>query len=169
MVSDKSEIIIHGSTSINNFSCSSSLVLMNDTLPVLITPGKFIFTNARLIFTVNSIECGDNYSNKQLRNTLKSNQFPFILVDLMEISPDPSFFYKARTQLRVEVAGKQQLQNVNLILRRAAEDVYHLSGVTQISMSEYDLVAPSPMMGLIKVEDRLDIEIHLVLKVLMWD
>jgi hypothetical protein len=167
-IEEGTSLVIKGSTSINRFQCISSYVPLEDTLHVIhhIDSGKYLFNKAKIIFRINEMECGDPYSNKQLRATLKGKKFPFILIEIMEIMPDPKHWINSTAKIKIELAGKVIVRIVNLKLAGAGNNVFSLEGEQAFLMSSFELSPPRPMMGLVQVRDSLDIKFFLSLRLL---
>ena len=164
-------LIIKGSTSISTFECESGYFPTEDTL--LITyerdSGKYRIRHGRLIFRIRDIQCGDPYSNRQMSNTLKVKKYPFIIADLLEIHPGSGPWYHKSVTARIELAGNEIIQEIPLRVSSLKDGNLELKGEQSFRMSTFGLEPPKPMMGLIRVEDKLDIGFSLWVKLVQTE
>jgi hypothetical protein len=163
IVGEETDMSISGSTSVSSFQCKGSYLQTSDTLSLKFMKDSLIFLigNGRLIFRLNDIECGDTYSNNQLKRTLKGDQYPFIIVDLLSVHPVSENWLLNTITVRIELAGNIKIEKIPVEFNEIRDGSVSFSGEHSIQMSTYDLVPPKPMMGLIEVNDRLDISFNL--------
>ena len=166
-VGEGTSLKISGSTSISEFNCQTYYVPVEDTLLVTFSAdsGNFRINNGKIIFRIREIECGDAYSNRQLINTLNGRRYPFILVELQSIFPGNSW-RKSKAEINIEMAGVQRKSAVDLLLSGVRDQSLYFRGSKYYRMSSFELKPPKPMMGLVQVNDSLNIEFELWLEVL---
>lgn len=147
------EIIVKGKTSIGSFECSYDNEQVGDTLFLENHP---VDRMVDFIIPVKDFGCGNFLLNSDFRTTLKAEKYPICLVAVDRLIRKNSQIFG---DVSIELAGKEmELDHVvfDLIGDR-------LQGKVQLSFKQLELVAPSRIGGLIKVEEILDLEINLYL------
>jgi len=155
---EKSELIItdqriqvSGYTSLGKFNCDFTREGMMDTLR-LTTGGR----DKKLIFKipVKSFSCGNFLLNNDFRSTLKANEFPHAIVTVSNFRMKSGYVY---CSLVLDLVG-QKLEFPDLLLEKNKE------GMSANLILNFDLLKlepPSKFGGLIKVENQLDLQLHL--------
>ncbi len=148
------EIIVKGKTSIGSFECSYDNEQVGDTLFLENHP----VDNRMLDFMipVKDFGCGNFLLNSDFRSTLKAEEYPICLVSVDRLIRKKSQIFG---DVSIELAGKKMALN-HVVFDMMGEK---LQGKVQLSFEQLELVAPSRMGGLIKVEEILDLEINLYL------
>lgn len=150
-VVNQQEINVKGITSFGTFECSYANELPGDTLYT----GTLSNSNkVRFVIDVDEFGCGNFLLNRDFRNTLKAAIHPTCMVtvsSLIRRGPDFS------SNIDVFLAGKY-LNLKNVLFTKEDEQ---LRGTIHLSFEQLDLVTPNRLGGLIKVHDRLTLEIIL--------
>ncbi len=163
-----SKLSIDGKTNINSFTCAIAQYCGTDTL-VLHEGGR----NTRPVFVKGSVgldastfDCGMAIMTSDFRNTIKSNEYPAIVIDFISFERTPSYAQKKekfKGILKISLAGITRLFEVDCSIEAKPNGQIHLMGGRGFTFSDFGLVAPSRMMGTIKVQDDLNVTFHLVL------
>jgi hypothetical protein len=164
-----SKLSIDGKTNINSFTCAIANYSGTDTL-VLHEGGK----NTRPVFVKGSVgldastfDCGMNIMTSDFRKTVKSEEFPAIVIDFLSFERTPSYAQKEESFkgiLKISLAGVTKLFEVDCSIEAKPNGMIHLKGGRKFTFADFGLSPPSRMMGTIKVQDDLSVNFHLVLK-----
>ncbi|WP_111671968.1 hypothetical protein [Algoriphagus litoralis] len=155
---EKSEVIItdqrvqvSGYTSLGKFNCDFTRVGMMDTLKL--NGGG---SNKKLVFKipVKSFSCGNFLLNNDFRSTLKANEYPNALVTVSNFRLKSGKMY---CSMVLDLVG-QKLEFPDLLLEKNKEG---MSANLILNFELLKLEPPSKFGGLIKVENQLDLELHL--------
>jgi len=164
-----SRISILGTTNISEFTCFS-----DETSAI--KAGAFLFNDVRstiafqqtvLNLTTQSLECGNKAMNHNLYETLNSEKFPFIVIDLRQVtskngSPLKLSSKTAMTaQVYISLAGVRRLNQINFTGEQTGSGTYHFTGSHDISFTDYNIDPPSAMFGLVKVSNRITVRFDL--------
>lgn len=155
---DRGELIItdqrvevRGYTSLGKFNCDFSREGMTDTLKIDSKSGA-----KTLVFKipVKSFSCGNFLLNNDFRSTLKANEYPNALVT---VSNFRLIYGKVYCRMVLDLVG-QRLEFPDLLLEKNSEG---MSANLILNFEMLKLSPPSKFGGLVKVENHLDLELHL--------
>ncbi|MCH7396902.1 hypothetical protein MM236_02840 [Belliella sp. DSM 107340] len=151
LVITEKQISVSGETSLGGFTCNYTNEDFKDTL--FINSSK---NNNPIVFDipVQDFGCGNFLLNKDFRKTIKASEYPHAKVTVNNLR-EYGIYYTC--DVSVNLVGKK-LAYKSLKLK------YHkdqLVGKISINFDELDLSPPSKLGGLIKVEEKLNLEIKL--------
>jgi YceI-like domain len=170
----RSRIWIDGSSTVNEFSCSTSEVngvgylggnkaadsmdVKNDSATVNIT------------VNVKTFDCGIDAMNDDMYNAMKYKVHPEIKYKLLSAmiinNPDSASTNKImlNTYGELTIAGVTNKVNILISVYSLKDDIYHLVGAKQLSMHDFDITPPSHFFGIIKAHDQLVVHFDLYAK-----
>jgi hypothetical protein len=141
-------ITVKGETTIGGFSCVYSLNGLQDTL-VLQSNEKIGFE-----ISVKEFSCGNFLVNRDLRQTLKAEEFPKASVEAGDFSANSTHL---ECTIDLDIVGKK----VKFNKVRLVETKKGLEAEMEMSFEELELEPPSKFGGLVEVEDKLSIRLVL--------
>lgn len=165
-LSDESKLSIKGKSNVNEFSCQAEHDLQQDSLNYFYqVSGDTVTVNGVLLaLEIDQFDCGKRAINRDFRSTLKFKEYPFIEIILNElVLADPSDIIPEEALVTIRIAGVERKYTVPLQSFSSSEDHFVVGGNKILHMTDFGLTPPSPMLGLIKVDDELDIEFDLVI------
>ncbi len=149
IIIDRLEIEIHGNSTVGEFNCSNSLTY-RDTIYI-----NSNFKNSlKSEISMSNFECGNRIMNKDLKTTVKANQFPKSTVTITNIKP---FGTNYKCSLNFRITDKT-LSYQNMVLKNTKE---FLEGSVTVKFSDIALEPPTKMGGIIKVKDEFVIQFNL--------
>lgn len=166
-LSDESKLSIKGKSNVNEFSCQAEHDLQQDSLNYFYqVSGDTVTVNGVLLaLEIDQFDCGKRAINRDFRSTLKFKEYPFIEIILNElVLADPSDIIPEEALVTIRIAGVERKYTVPLQSFSSSEDHFVVGGNKILHMTDFGLTPPSPMLGLIKVDDELDIEFDLVIR-----
>lgn len=110
--------------------------------------------NLKSEISTNNFDCGNRIMNKDLKTTIKVNQFPKSTVTITNIRPSGAD-YKCSLSLRIT---DKTLSYSNLVLKNSKD---FLEGTVNVKFSDLELEPPTKMGGVIKVKN--EFVIHFLL------
>lgn len=151
----EANLVIRGKTSIGKFDCHCAVQAESDTIVLgkTLKEGVLQFT-----IPVESFDCGKRLLNKDFCKTLKSGEYPNIKVILQSFEKVAGHY---SGDMRLELVGKDKLLDNVAFQTTRNEDQSFLSSQIDIELSDLELKAPSRFFGIIKLHDRLSIEVTL--------
>jgi len=158
---------VDGSTNINTFTCKITDYSNPDTISVTKnTASKDVHLpmNGTLKLNINSFNCGMAVMTHDLRKTLKAKEFPIMAIRFLTLSklPEPNTLNNDITGwVEIELAGVKRKFSVNYTFAATANKGFHLKGTQHINFSDFELTPPRKLGGMIKANERLDVEFEL--------
>lgn len=160
---------VQGSTNINQFSCVIANISKPDTLRAYRTDGGPIRMGGVLKLDIRSFDCFNPMMTADLRKTLKVKEFPHLVIRFISLTelPDPDQS-KGRLHgvVNIEMAGVAKKFDVAYQWNRVSKDRMILKGTREIHFSDFSIVPPRKIGGMIQTNDALNAEFNLVLQVL---
>lgn len=104
-----------------------------------------------------------------LRKTLKAKEFPHMTIRLISLSRFPENRLKAYPIdgiVSIELAGVTKNFNVAYLVLPSAKNNLVLKGVREIKFSDFNIVPPSKIGGMIQTSDKLIAEFNIALQLL---
>ena len=166
-LTNDSKLSIKGKSNVNEFSCESEHELQQDSLnysyKVL---GDTVSVNGvQLDLEIDQFDCGKRAINKDFKSTLQYKDHPFIEIILNElVLEEATGIVPQQAKVTIKIAGVERHYTVPLNSFSTSEEQFTVGGNKLLYMTDFGLTPPSPMFGLIKVEDELNIEFELIVK-----
>lgn len=155
-----SQLLIHGQTNVNNFTCLINCYNSVDTLVYEQDQQHLIFGSNRMTIPVFNFNCGNSLITKDFRTTVKADNNPYLnisFVTLEQHTPTPLGI------LDITLAGVTKRVKVKFTQEKKG-DFIQLSGKHVVCFADFELQAPERMMGLVKVKDELKVEFNLLIR-----
>lgn len=164
IIGDQTRLIIHGQTNVNSFQCKMACYDKLDTLAFTTDDdGCMLFFKAnKMNIPVTTFDCESKLINKDFYQTLKSDKYPFVQIQFVALERwvgEPSVGGTAY----ITLAGVTKPFTIHYTVNSTAT-LLMLKGQQKVCFSDFGLTAPQKMMGMIKVEDSLEVEFHLSLR-----
>lgn len=173
-IAEGSTLYITGRSNLNEFSCLSKHDISNKNLFINYDrrAQHINITNAILELEVTQFDCGRSPINRDFRNTLKADQYPFIQLQLNEVlygeingeSNSETRLDPRQADISIQIAGVTIREIVDIVVTDPQEEIVAVQGQKRLRITDFNLTPPTAMFGLIKVEDELDIVFDLRLK-----
>jgi hypothetical protein len=173
VIEQGTEIKIYGASNVADFSCccESSFDPQFCTFYADDDNGTFRFENAQLDVNSQEINCGGKAINRDMQQTLKADKYPFIRVILEEVTfPQNTTNLKKGHTLQVDalaqiiIAGNAQSNLLQVEVKDLGNQRYIFASNAFLKLSDFGLETPKPLLGLIKVDDRITIDFKLIVQ-----
>ncbi|MGE0771395.1 MAG: YceI family protein [Cyclobacteriaceae bacterium] len=167
IVQPSSKITINGKTNVNNFTCAIKRYTGKDTL-VLIESGKRkpVFRQGAVGLLANSFDCGLQLMTNDFAQTIKAKEYPNVSIEFVSFERVPRYDKKEdafKGRMKISLAGVTKPFEVDCTIETQPDGIIHLKGGRTFAFKDFNLEAPSRMMGLVKVQETLQVSFHLVL------
>ena len=166
VVSENSSLSVNGSTNINKFSCEIPTYDQADTL-TLVKGSKGIALTGSIGLKIESFDCHNSIMTRDLRKILKEKEFPRLYIGFLSLSEFPEVNSQAQPitgWVNIELAGVTKRFEINYRVSMDAQKVVHLLGSRDINFSDFNLIPPRKLGGMIKTNDLLNVAFHLKMK-----
>jgi hypothetical protein len=167
IIDPESRLSIHGSTNVNSFKCLLRQYENNDTLEYIRNAEsiEMKFTRNRMRIPVKGFSCGSQQITKDFLATLKSDTYPHLEIFFRSFREghirDNSYVDGV---VDITLAGATKRYTVRYFARVPNRNTIHLKGTQMVNFGDFKLSPPQKMMGLIQVQECLEVEFNLTLK-----
>jgi len=167
LIAPQSRLSILGTTNVNTFKCMLDSYSLKDTLEY--TQGKksveMKVTKNKMRIAVNNFNCGNKQITKDFLQTLKSKEYPQIEISFLSFT-NGSLTDKSTVDGIVDItlAGTTKRYTVSYFARVPSNGVLLLTGKKAVDFSDFNLKPPSKLMGMVQVQESLEVEFNLMLK-----
>lgn len=161
---------VNGKTNVNSFCCNSNERFQNSNLGYKFEEkGSLIyFQNTKFDIKIEQLDCGKKKINKDLFKALKVKDYPNITIDLKEVinleSNDLSLCidwmeFEAITDITITCETRQL--SIPILVKKLDSESYRIKGGTTLQLCDFDVEAPTALLGLIKVKDAIEFNFDL--------
>ena len=167
IVEKNSTLRVNGKSNVNSFSCNMKEYTKVDTLICTSDPGKPVNFTGSIQMEILSFDCNSEMITKDLRKTLKADQYPkmtirFISLEYMPLLQNKTELVKGWVE--VELAGiVKRFELVYSFLQSGATNI-KMNGGRTFRFSDFKLSPPKKFAGLIKIKDDFDVHFQLTLR-----
>lgn len=161
---------VAGTTNVNKFTCTILNYSNPDTLSFCksATAAPVKVTGA-VALDVQNFDCQNAIMTKDLRKTLKSQQFPKLVIKFINLSKYPDFDGQqeaVKGMVSISLAGVSKQYEVDYKVISENGKSLILIGSQSVNFSDFNLSPPKKMAGMIKTNNALNVEFNLKLKVI---
>ncbi len=154
-----SELTIIGSTNVNKFFCDFNIdqIAGKYAFAYIMEDSLINFCDLRLKLDIAQFDCGNKRMNSDFRDLLMGEKFPeiSIVIDRLETFSEE---YK-KVFISVQLAGK--INHYDLPVQTIND---HVQGIFRINIRDFGLEPPKKALGLIEVDQMIEIQFDLNLQ-----
>lgn len=163
-----SRLTIDGKTNVNTFQCAINQYKGRDTL-ILHEGGRNVrpvFVKGSVALDASSFDCGMALMTTDFRKTIESKSYPTIVIDFISFERTPHYGNEERFKgiVKISLGGVTKLFEMDCSINAGESGLIHLRGDKNFTFADFNLQPPKRMMGLVKVEQSLNVGFDLVLK-----
>ena len=159
---------ITGTSNVSTFCCSSQQEFPQGDLSYKwITDSRIRISNATLTIDANGLDCGQKPITRDFKRTLLVEEHPNIVFALHEIALRQDLVARqsgwkwAVADTEITIAGCSNHKFLDVQYKEDSTGQIQLRAFTRLCVSDFGLDSPRPLLGLIKVEDEVDVEIFM--------
>ncbi|MDR5591923.1 YceI family protein [Christiangramia sp. SM2212] len=158
----ESELVIAGSTNVNNFECKFNIQLICEpkNFSYSLEEENIIFRNLDLKLLTEGFDCGNKRMNADFQDLLMNENHPMIIIQVKRVELISSEYAKAF--IKVTLAGKNK--NYELPVHLNEE---HFMGKFKINIRDFGLEPPTKALGLIEVDEMIEVQFNLKVRELL--
>lgn len=160
---------VEGSTNINRFSCEIINYSKPDTVIITRLPNLPVYLSGSIRLDVQNFNCHNPVMTADLRKTLKVKEFPKLSIRFISLSKYPDAASRHSTTkgiVMIELAGVSRPYEVDYKIVSSDNNFINLVGTRRVSFSEFNLIPPRKLGGMIKTNNELTVEFNVRFKVL---
>lgn len=163
----RSELIIRGSSNVNDFLCRTDCYQIQDTLQFIHREKdcEILFSRKAMQIPLTSFNCGNELITKDFRDALDATRHPVLAISFLSLDQQIMTIKSGTVSGLVEIslAGSTRAYPV-LYTVSANGKTLTLAGARTVCFSDFKLQPPRKMMGLIRVQDDVEVEFQLYLQ-----
>ena len=169
VISKGCSLKVGGSTNVNKFSCLIADYYRPDTLTFYSgTPQGAIKINGTLKLDVQNFDCHNPVMTGDLRKTLKAKAFPKLTIRFINLDRYPNSREEdsVKGAVTIELAGVTKKFDVNYRYIPGPSGTAILIGTRKVNFSDFNIIPPRKIGGMIQTNNELDVEFSLKVKIL---
>lgn len=167
VVDASSELIIRGSSNVNDFVCRTDCYQIQDTLRFVAHDNdcEILFSQKAMHIPLNSFSCGNELITRDFRDALNANQHPLLSIRFVSLDQKIMSVQSGSVSGLVEISLAGTTRTYPVVYTISGNgSALTLSGARTVCFSDFSLQPPRKMMGLIRVQDDVDVEFRLHLQ-----
>ena len=160
---------VGGQTNVNKFSCVITNYSKPDTLTFYKNNTESFKITGSIQLDVQNFNCHNPVMTADLRKTLKAKDFPKLTIRFISLNKYPRFNNLVNTItgiVSIELAGITKRYDVDYRFISDGTKSLTLIGSQQVNFSDFNIVPPRKLGGMIKTNNELNVEFNLKMKVL---
>lgn len=164
LIEGNSKLGITGSTNVSTFNCDLAFSNINSKVKALYQKegNKIKFQDAHLKLANECFDCGSRMMNSDFLEMLKTKSYPNITLDLKEVIINPKNSNENIALLNISLAGCSKLYSIWLDVNQTNN--INAMGCLKLNLSDFNLDPPKKMLGLVTVDDAIEINLDLKIK-----
>ena len=169
VIEKTSSLSIEGKSNVNNFKCDIIEYLNQDTIFLYKTDPqkqKPIATRGGLTININRFDCHQRHITADLKKTLRAKENAYMKINLLTlgfIKPNTPN-QKVKGYVEIQLAGVNKKIEIDYAVTKNQPGSLSLIGTKTLMFSDFGLVPPSKLAGLIKVEQEIKVRFELILR-----
>ncbi|MCB0279367.1 MAG: hypothetical protein KDD94_07685 [Calditrichaeota bacterium] len=170
IINDSSRLLINGQANITDYTCELEEKLSSKQLMVTANfkPRSITLDSAKLRIMVSNFDCGIAKMNSDFQESMKAEEFPYMTLQLNQIYLNDDPQDKRDTfdaNVLITIANVSNYYDIEFSHRQRADGYTVIRGKHQMLMTDFKIVPPTALFGLIRVYGNIEIEFELILKV----
>lgn len=169
LIEQGSSFRISGISNINEFDCNIQEGFCGESINLYYewNDDTLIFDNAKFNLPLKNFDCKNRLITMDLKKTLKEDQFPFMHFQLLKTKNfNSENCSDSKAETLVTIAGETNRYYLNYNLAKLDADTYSISIVSIFDMNDFKITPPTALMGLIKVEEKINVSLDLIVRVI---
>jgi hypothetical protein len=160
-VSSESNLNIHGDAKITGFTCKfkPDYLQQPGSIHYDSNDSKITFKNSSLVLRNKGFDCGKRSRNKDFHQMVRTEEYPEMKLTLNEVIIEDK--RKAVANVDIWIAGKENTYNFAVDISQKSPR--RIKGQLKINVLDFGLEPITKMLGLIKVDEMIDINIDLII------
>ena len=159
----QSKIVLHGLSNVNSFVCEVCCMEEITVMDLSFTgnAAKLLFNDNAYQIPIKNFICENNRMTRDLQNALNMADYPSMSLELKALSSLKDTTQAPRAKLKITLAGKSNTYDLTYESTNLSENFYRVVLTRDFNMSDFGIEPPTAMLGLIKVKEKIEIELDL--------
>lgn len=159
-IQEESRLYLKGTSNVNSFACECQDQFEGKTAEVERNGGYTRFKNVELWLKSANFDCKNRKIDTDMQKALKSGQFPYIKIALVESWQNPKCldgsckdWFDVQAKVNITITNVTKTMSIPAKARILAPNRFLLRGESALQMSSFGISPPEAMFGMIKVND----------------
>lgn len=165
---DISNLVIKVTSNVNEFTCRLNSTSPGDTIDLNLEweESQVKFNDAEIFFPVEGFNCNHQAMTTDFRETLNAESYPFLQLSVEKVFINPDFPEVPTVQAEVTftISGVSVRKSIVFTQINLEGNLLSFRGEKKIMMTEFGLLPPKALFGLIQVNDALEVEFDLAFR-----
>ena len=162
-IDPKSQVFVYGSTNVNRFTFKyTEVITIDKPVRVKLDNGSLKLNGGLIDLKVRAFDSGNGIMNSDFRNMMKADINPFIQVELISLVPNwlpDGNWQVGKVEILVEMNSISKKYTINCKIDNPGSLLIY--GREKIRLTDFELVPPVRMMGMVKVNEYVDFDLSL--------
>lgn len=161
---DATKLTIAGTSNVNSFDCKCNDKFPKSSIRINFdSPNKIRFSNGKLLLKSSKLDCNNSRMNKDLCDALKADQYPNIIIDLLDAKVDAGLLEKLDNWVDIKVTVALTITNISKLhtmavkVIRVAPNKLRFTCSHEILLTDFGIEPPTALLGFIKVNNKIKI------------
>lgn len=166
-----SSLTVHGTSNVVSFKLSQKgdfLTTNELQLPIIKGQNRFTIGANQLLVPVNNFTSDNRMAVRDFRKLMKSDQYPTLSLQVMSVDLSPgaekAVCFSGNSMVNITITGVSRTYPISFSVE-CENDLYIITGKKRINIRDFGLQPPTEMMGLIKVNEWIEVDFHLICKI----
>lgn len=164
---NNSTLAVLGTTNINKFECN----IIDGKQQMVKAQATYLekeihFREAFLKFNVADFDCGMKPITKEFQESLKSDEYPQMILEILKIKrtvADPEKAKSVQSEVRISLAGVSQNATLAMDKKIIDDSKINYQSTYDMAMSDFNIEPPTALFGQIKADDKVRIVINFII------
>lgn len=169
LVTAESRLEISGSSNVNKFQCTNLSYAGKDTLYEKkgAAPGIRLL-NGVISLKAEKFDCRNKLITNDFRRTLNAEEYPEIKVRFLclRTNKNAPAWSPVNGEVEITIAGISRKYDIACQFLQAGKSKARLKGEKTVRLSDFDLEPRPKVLGMVKVDDTVKVNFHLVIQYL---
>lgn len=121
---------------------------------------QLVFRRNKMSVPVKGFNCGNPMITRDFLSTLKADQYPWLEIHFLTLTKNNGTGH-VRGEVEIRLAGVSKSYAILYDLDDLSGPGLKLSGNQKVSFADFGMKAPQKLMGLIQVQDQLEVEFQI--------
>ncbi len=168
-VRNESRIQITGKSNVARFTCDAERYPGKDTLELheVAPTARALFSNGAVHIPITQFDCHNAIMTADFRKTLQAKQYPQLTIRFLHLDKFPALRQNCESitgRIEVALAGVVKAFEMTFEIEKKKDGTVRLFGRRNMYFSNFNLIPPQKMLGLVRVEDGLTVEFNMHLQ-----